>query len=416
MITRVKGTLDILNAAAYDTIISEITRELKKAKFTHIETPLIEQHALFTHAVGTETDIVSKEMYVFSPSEGETLCLRPEATASTMRAYLQNTITEKPWRVYTYGPMFRHERPQKGRYRQFSQFNIESINIAPTPGTESAFISMLDMLFSHTFNLTDYVLALNYLGTREERANHRDALAAFVDLHRATLCETCLVRAAKNILRIFDCKNETCHALYQTAPKITDYLAAESARDWAETQRLLTLLGVNFYHNPFLVRGLDYYSRTVFEFSSPLLGAQSAFCGGGFYDLSSQFDVKNEIPSIGAAIGIERFLLLLEEAKALPMIPPAPFISVTPLSSDETPLALLTLHTLWRRGFTAELVEEKSLTKALKRANTHGAALVILIGPDERAIESVMIKNMKTGETSIVPHEHIIQSVTAALG
>lgn len=412
MIERVKGTQDVLNKGLYTQVEQKLAEIFMAGNYTQIETPIIEHRDLFMHAVGSETDVVSKEMYTLTATnETDILCLRPEATASTVRAYVQNAVTAKPWRVFSCGPMFRHERPQKGRYRQFTQFNIEAINIPQTPAQEALFILFLHDLFQNHWKLNGFTLSINYLGTREERAIHRTALHAFVAPHHETLCATCNVRIEKNILRIFDCKNEQCQALYAQAPRITDFLTPESSAAWNSVQDILRIANVSFVLNSSLVRGLDYYARTVFEFASPHLGAQSAFCGGGFYDLSGQCDLKEALPAVGAAIGLERFYLLLEaEGRLLPE-PVRPLTIVTPLSEAETGIATLLLQALWGRTLTAQLNEEKSLAKALQRSAKLGARFAVVIGETERTAGTCFVKDLASGESFTLPQVDVVTFV-----
>ncbi len=410
MIQKVKGTQDLLDMALYDAVYDRAYRFFSAAQFNHIQTPVIEHEALFKRSVGQETDIATKEMYTFSTNDREIFCLRPEGTASVMRAFFENGIVARPWQVFTHGPMFRHERPQKGRWRQFSQFNLESIGISSVV-QDVRFISLLNDFFSRQLQLSDYVLSINFLGTPEDRAAHRVVLKAFLEKHRDALCPTCVQRAATNMLRVFDCKNEQCQALYAAAPYITDHLSPASAQEWRELNELLDVLSINRVHNRCLVRGLDYYNKVVFEFSSPLLGAQSAFCGGGQYNLAPAFEHKEAVPSIGAAIGMERLLLLLEAA-GYPFKQPAtaPVVAVVPFDTTFDALALLAHQELQRAGLAADILVG-GIKKAFKRANTLGVSWVVLLGEDERAAGTVILKNMQTGIQEVVSQEHLVQRI-----
>lgn len=411
MIKRVKGTQDILDMRRFDAIVQKAAQHFCAANFSHIETPILEYHDLFTHSVGQHTDIVTKEMYTFSANGKETLCLRPEGTAGTMRAFFENTIENKPWQVFSCGPMFRHERPQKGRYRQFHQFNAESIGISSITD-DVRFLSTLDDFFSRGLGLRDYVLSINFLGTPDDRAAHRTALATFLDTHKAKLCETCQTRMSTNILRVFDCKNETCQKLYQDAPVITDHLCDESQKNWEQLNSMLDMLSINRIHNPFLVRGLDYYHNTVFEFSSPLLGAQNAFCGGGQYDLSQQLGHKQPVAAIGCAVGMERLQLLLEASSdPLPLPSPAPLHAIIPAGDEQVPLALLAYQELHRAGICCDIITG-GIKKGMKKANKAGASYALLIGEDEQAAESVLVKNMHTSSQELVSQEALAKHLS----
>jgi len=406
MIKKVKGTQDLLDMRSYDALYNEACQHFSKAHFTHIQTPILEHESLFKRSVGEETDVVGKEMYTFSTNDREVLCLRPEATASTMRAYLEAGITTKPWQVFSEGPMFRHERPQKGRWRQFSQFNIEAINISSI-AQDARFISLLDDLFTRKLRLYDYVLSINYLGTKEDRAEHRSALKDFLALNLERICATCQVRATANVLRVFDCKNEGCQALYTTAPLLTNYLSQASHADWQQLQQLLSIMSVNWVHNPLLVRGLDYYNSVVFEFASPFLGAQSTFCGGGRYDLAPAFEQKEAIPSIGAAIGMERLLLLLEAAGSPQPVPSRPPVfGVLPFDESLMPLALLAHQTLHRAGLCTDLITG-GIKKGMKKANNDGVSWLVLIGEQEMNEGCLRVKDMKTGAETVVSQEDL---------
>jgi histidyl-tRNA synthetase len=407
MIHKVKGTQDLLAMQLYDALYSALYAHFTRAQFSHIQTPILEHENLFKRSVGQETDIVGKEMYTLSTNDKETLCLRPEGTASTIRAYLESGIQTTPWNVFSHGPMFRHERPQKGRWRQFSQFNIEAVGIQSL-AQEIRFIHLLNDFFSRTLKLEQYVLSINFLGSREDRNAHKQALKIFLADHATQLCATCSLRATTNVLRIFDCKNESCQQLYTTAPRITDYLSEASAAQWQSLNTLLDILSINRIHNPLLVRGLDYYNNIVFEFSSSSLGAQSTFCGGGQYDLSPAFDRKEPLPSLGAAIGMERLLLLLEATgnTALTQTQP-PRIGIIPFDESLTPLALLAHQTLHRAGLHTDIIVG-GIKKGMKKANAAGLRWLVLIGETEKNENVVRVKNMDTGEESVVSQEHLV--------
>jgi histidyl-tRNA synthetase len=407
MIQKVKGTQDLLDMTLYDAVYSAAYRYFSAAQFSHIQTPIIEHEALFKRSVGQQTDIATKEMYTFSTNEREIFCLRPEGTASVMRAFFEGAVVAKPWQVFTHGPMFRHERPQKGRWRQFSQFNLEAIGISSVVH-DVRFIALLNDFFLRHLALHDYVLSINFLGTKEDRAAHRVVLKEFLDKHWSQLCATCVQRADTNILRVFDCKNESCQQLYTQAPYITDHLSPASQAEWEQLNTLLDALSVNRIHNKCLVRGLDYYNKVVFEFSSPLLGAQSAFCGGGQYDLAPAFERKEAVPSIGAAIGMERLLLLLEAA-GFPFAAPAkqPLVAVVPLDDSCTVLALFAHQALHRAGISTDILVG-GVKKAMKKANAIAASWVVLIGDQEREAGTVLLKNMQTGEQESVGQEYLV--------
>lgn len=413
MLSRVKGTHDFLDLRLFNFLVHSVQKHCALYNFTEIATPIIENTDLFKRSLGLETDVVSKEMFIVQGHKSEeeaSLCLRPEATASTMRAFLQDGTFSTPWKVYMYGPMFRYERPQKGRFRQFHQVSIENIGCTSID-QDVQFITMLDRLFQERLLLDAYALQINFLGCPDDRARFKEVLHSFLNDHEKQLCSNCLVRKEHNILRIFDCKVETCKEIYKKAPHITDYLCASCKDEWQRLQINLQLLSISYTINPNLVRGLDYYDKTVFEFMSTDLGSQNAFCGGGRYSrLATALGAKHDVPSIGAAIGIERVLLLLEPIKdrlALPQPPPLQVI--VPFSPEQHGLALLLADTLHAQNFCVDtLLEQESIKSMMRKAHKMGAQHCLLIGPDEQQTREVTVKNMITG------HEERMKQVDVA--
>ena len=410
MITRVRGTEDILNLELYNFMLGKIHHHLALYNFNQIETPILEHTELFVRSVGTETDIVSKEMYIFQTASGESLCLRPEGTAPVIRAFIENSIQQAPWKIFAHGPMFRHERPQKGRWRQFTQTTVEVINTTSID-QDVLLLKMFDSLFAEVFKLENYILKLNFLGCLDDRKNHKAALVQFLESIYDKICSTCQARKEKNTLRVFDCKNETCKALYVNAPKVTDHLCTSCGDEWKRVAELLRVLSVNYVLDATLVRGLDYYNKTVFEFSSPDLGAQNAFCGGGRYSLGKDMGAKADFPSVGAAIGMGRLMLLLENNLAKLSIPQSPALHViVPFSSEQVPLALLLASELQVHNLVTEvLLEQSSISSLMKKANKLGAKFALVIGPDEQQQGTVALKNMLKGETTVVKQAEVVK-------
>jgi len=401
MFSRIKGTQDIFDYRLIEGVLQLINRHLKNYNFSQVETPILESTTLFERGLGFQTDVVSKQMFIVqSKSDSEQICLRPEMTAGTVRAFVeqQGSLT-LPWKAFAYGPVFRYERPQKGRYRQFYQVSIESLGTSNL-AYDALFINMLSTLFAEKLEIENFVLHVNFLGQPEDREIFKTHLYAFLSEYDAILCQTCRQRKDTNILRVFDCKVEACHNLYKQAPKITDYLTAASQAEWQMVQDLLLQLSVTFVHDPYLVRGLDYYNKTVFEFVGTTLGAQNTFCGGGRYDsLAQQLGAKEEIPAIGAGIGMERLLLLLED-KAEKFATPRPaLICIVPCALQQNSTALLLADALQAAGLCVDiLVDEASLKSKLKKAHKLQASYAIVIGEQEQAENFVMIKNMMTGQ------------------
>lgn len=413
MLTRLPGTQDFLDLVLYNRLLEQIRTHFMRAGFHEIATPIIEPTELFQRSLGTETDVITKELYyVISrhtpPEEQYKLCLRPEATAATMRAYLNNTIVAHPWSVFTIGPMFRHERHQKGRYRQFHQANIELVNTSSIT-QDARLIMLLDRFFTVTLGLRAYALLINFMGCHADREKFIEQLRPFIEKHKEKLCESCIRRSQTNILRIFDCKEQACRDLYATAPHITDHLCAQCTHEWSHLQTTLEQLGVTYSHQPLLVRGLDYYEKTVFEFVSTNLGAQNTFCGGGRYSrIASELGAAQDVPAVGAALGIERLLMLIEELGAQANAQP-PLYLIVPLSREQHIVALHLADLLNEHGYTAEpLLEEGSLKNMLRLANKRGAHTCLLIGSEEQESKTVLIKRMLTGAEQRVAQAEVV--------
>ncbi|MBD3231662.1 histidine--tRNA ligase [Candidatus Dependentiae bacterium] len=409
MISKVRGTQDFLDLTLKNFVLQKAKQILSCYNFTQIETPILEPTNLFVHSLGEQTDVVSKEMYIFDSDKKESICLRPEATASTVRAYIENQVIEKPWKVFSFGPMFRKERPQKGRWRQFDQLNIEVID-SDSLFQDAHFIKMIDVFICQSLKIENYVLKLNFLGCLDDRKKHKIALNSFLEDIKNNICATCLQRKETNILRIFDCKNENCKKLYKDAPKLTDYLCKQCDDQWKELQETLSVLSVSFVHTPELVRGLDYYNKTVFEFSSPELGAQDAFCGGGRYSLGKELGGKSDIPSIGSAIGFGRLLILVANNLNKLSIPQQPALHVIiPISKKQADLALIISDELQSNNLCNDvLLDFSSMKSLMRKANKMGAKYVLIIGDDEQKNGTVSIKNMQTSEVGSVKQSYLI--------
>ncbi|HBS47721.1 TPA: histidine--tRNA ligase [Candidatus Dependentiae bacterium] len=409
MFSKVRGTEDLLDLTLYNFLIDEFKKHLNLYNFIEIQTPILEHTNLFVRSLGSETDVVTKEMYTFKSGSEESICLRPEATAPTMRAFLENQPAT-PWKVYAHGPMFRHERPQKGRWRQFSQFNIEIIG-ASSIAQDANIIKMFDSFFSEKLKFQNYILKINFLGVSSDRVKFKEELYKFLQKNENDICETCKVRKEKNILRVFDCKEEKCAALYKTAPKLVDFLSDESKQEWEYLQKLLTHLSVNFVYDSSLVRGLDYYNKTVFEFCSSDLGAQTAFGGGGRYDgLALELGSSQDYPSIGAGFGIGRILMILDLIKDKLVLPQTPSLNVIiPLSKDEVSLALLLADAMQAANLCTDLIlDNASVTNMMKKANKMGAKYVLILGESERMAGTVSVKNMQTGEAKVIKQSEVV--------
>ncbi len=415
MIPRVKGTQDFIDATLFNFIISAIKKHLFLYHFSEIQTPIVEYLDLFQRSLGEHTDVVSKEMFIIESrtesGQEQRICLRPEMTASAVRAFVDNHIQQIPWKVFSYGPCFRYERPQKGRYRQFHQITMEIIGTSSMT-QDAQFIMMLDRFFHEQLNINSYALVINFLGCAQDRINFRAILKKFLDdLPEGSLCAQCFERKEKNILRIFDCKNDSCQNIYRSAPHMTDHLCAGCEQEWHMLQQQLSLLSVSFVHKPTLVRGLDYYNKTVFEFVSKNLGAQDTFCGGGRYNqLAQELGASQDYPSIGAAIGIERLMMLLEMQRDKLMLPALqPVHIIIPLSAEQHTLALLLADSLRAHDIGVDVLFEGSLKSMMRKASKMGAAHVLILGETEQQERKVVVKNMVTGHEESILQINVVE-------
>lgn len=417
MFKRVKGTQDFLDLSLFNFIVNQFNKQMQLYHFQEIATPILEPTELFKRSLGLQTDVVMKEMFVITPhddKEEESICLRPEATASFVRAFVENSVQTIPWKVYSYGPMFRYERPQKGRYRQFHQINIEIIG-ARAIGYDAQFIKMLDRYFHEILTLNNYALLINFLGCSKDRENYRPKLYKFLEKNADKLCKLCLERKEKNIMRVFDCKNEACNELFKKAPKLIDHICTECTKEWQQLRDDLDLLSVSYIIDPTLVRGLDYYNKTVFVFESENLGAQKEFCGGGRYDqLVRMVGAKEDQPSVGAAIGMERLMLLLEPIKdKLPLAAPPALNVIIPMTEKQHLLALLLANELHIHNLCADvLLDGDSMKSMMRKANKMGASYSLILGEEEQKENAVTIKNMMTGEETRVPQSEAVAYLT----
>jgi histidyl-tRNA synthetase len=413
-IPRVKGTQDFLDLTLYNYIIDVARDHLQTYHFIEIGTPILESTELFRRSLGLQTDVVTKEMFIIEQRDGkdvqDTICLRPEITASIVRAFVENGVAQTPWKVFNYGPVFRYERPQKGRYRQFHQLSIEIVG-SNSVAQDAQFIKMLDRLLHEKLQLNSYALLVNFLGCPADRVAYRSTLKKFLDSIGDGLCDLCKDRKEKNIMRVFDCKNGDCQKLYADAPYLVESLCALCAQEWQQLQEHLEELSVSFTYCPTLVRGLDYYNKTVFEFSSNALGAQSAFCGGGRYDqLVTELGGKQDQPSVGAAFGLERLMLLLEMNKdILPLAQPPALHVIMPMSAKQNSLALMVGDVLLAAGLCTEIMlEGDSVKSMMRKANKLGAQICLLLGDEEQQANQVTVKNMVTGEQVCIAQSELL--------
>ncbi|MEW5889619.1 MAG: histidine--tRNA ligase [Pseudomonadota bacterium] len=400
-IQAVRGMNDILpdEAELWEQFEETVKSWLRAYGYRPIRMPIVEPTPLFARAIGEVTDIVEKEMYSFTDAlNGERLTLRPEGTASCVRAVLQhNLLFSGPQRLWYAGPMFRHERPQKGRYRQFHQFGVEALGL-PGPDIDAEQIIMCARLWDD-LGLADVRLELNSLGSTEERARHRQDLIAYFERHAERLDADATRRLYSNPLRILDSKNPDMQAVIEAAPRLTDYLGEDSLRHFEGVQTLVKDAGIPFRINPRLVRGLDYYNLTVFEWVTDKLGAQGTVCAGGRYDgLVAQLGGK-AAPACGFAMGVERLIALWrdehgEEAVAATRV--APDIYLVHQGQAAQPLAFSVAEQLRGAGFDVLLhCGGGSFKSQMKRADASGAPVALIIGEDEAAAGEVSLKFLR---------------------
>jgi len=409
----VRGMNDILpDEAELWLWFEEVVRDwLNSYGYRNIRMPLVEPTALFKRAIGEVTDIVEKEMYSFEDSlNGDLLTLRPEGTASCVRAVLQhNLLYNAPQRLYYSGQMFRHERPQKGRYRQFHQIGVESLGFAG-PDMDAEQILMCARLWKK-LGISDVTLQLNTLGDSACRHRHRAKLIAYFEQHAELLDAEATRRLHSNPLRILDSKNPAMQELIEAAPKLMDELSAEAIEHFAAVQAILKRHDVPFEINPRLVRGLDYYNRTVFEWVTTRLGAQGTICAGGRYDGLVEQIGGRPTPAMGFAMGIERLLVLLQEGG---MALPKPVVDVYVVHQGELAGQLASQIAEQLRDSNLRVILHcggGSFKSQMKKADASGAAVAVVIGDDEACANEVSVKPMRGGEQARVSVLHLIETL-----
>ena len=369
--------------------------------FSELRIPVMERTDLFARGIGEATDIVEKEMYTFTDKGGNSLTLRPEATASMARAYLEHQMYsfDPVAKVYFMGPMFRYERPQKGRYRQFYQIDAEVFGV-DNPMVDAEVIVML-MHFLYKVGLQTLELQINSLGCRECRPRYREELKRFFEKKSFQLCEDCQRRLQTNPLRILDCKVEGCKESIANAPKVTDFICSNCKEHFSRVKEYLTVAGVQFDVNPNMVRGLDYYTRTCFEVVSYDLGSQNAVTGGGRYDNLFQEIGGLDIPGIGFAIGMERLISLLPKDRTFLK---TPHLFIATLGDKTNKEAYQLANELHLRGIRAELdYEGKSLKSQMRRAGKLNASYVLILGGDELKQGKAVLRHMGDKSQEEVP-------------
>jgi histidyl-tRNA synthetase len=392
----------------WQAVETSLKQVLGSYGYQEIRFPIVEKTELFKRSIGEVTDIVEKEMYTFDDRNGDSLTLRPEGTAGCVRAAMQNGLLNQQQRLWYMGPMFRHERPQKGRYRQFHQLGVEAYGF-DGPDIDAELIIMTARLWK-TLGLSGLTLELNSLGTTEARLNYRDELIQYYEAHSNALDEDSQRRLHTNPLRILDSKNPDMQALNEAAPKLIDYLDDESKAHFKMLCQTLDKAGIAYEVNPKLVRGLDYYGRTVFEWVTTQLGSQGTVCAGGRYDgLVAQLGGKGAT-AIGFAIGIERLIALLEASNVLPDIPStdAYLVAVGDAASIQAPVLAEKIRDSLPEFRLITHCGGGSFKSQFKRADKSGARWTLILGEEEVAKQLVGIKTMSTGEQQMVPWDSIV--------
>lgn len=415
-INGVKGMNDLLPGEIEVWQFVETTARTLFGRFGYgeVRTPMVEDTALFVRSVGEETDIVGKEMYTFEDKAGRSLSLRPEGTAPAARAYIEHSVSnqEPVSRWFYMGPMFRYERMKTGRYRQFSQIGAEAYG-AKEPAQDAELMDVV-VQFLEALGLTDVTLNINSLGDDACRPAYHAKLVEYLLAHREELCADCQQRLERNPLRVLDCKNEKCQAVAAAGPNVLEFLCEPCRAHFTDLQRKLGALGIRYVVNHRLVRGLDYYTRTVFEFiaAHPALGTASTVGGGGRYDKMMKGLGGPDVPAVGFAMGLDRLVLLLKEGGKTFAQRPDLFIAVADEGSQDAGLALASR--LRREGLRVDFdTRGGSLKSQMKRADKSGARFTLVLGEQERTSGQAKLKPMAGGEPIPVALDAVAATVRA---
>jgi histidyl-tRNA synthetase len=405
MIKAITGTKDILPSEIPKwKHLEEIIQEVFKVfNYKEIRTPVFEETSLFARGIGEETDIVGKEMYTFFDRSETSLTLKPEMTASVVRSFIEHSLGKQQSlnKLYYISPMFRQERPQAGRFRQFHQFGAEAI------GSTSSLLDaeMIQMPFEilTKLGLSKLVVKINSLGTPSSRETYKNRLRNFLVDKKEMLSEDSRKRFDKNILRIFDSKAENDHEILKNAPLLIDYIDDESRNDFEEVKKILTKIAVPFEVDPKLVRGLDYYTKTTFEISSSSVGSQSALCGGGRYDLLIEELGGSPTPGVGFAAGIERIILACENEKSLKLPDEKVDIYIILINKEQSDKVFEIASSLRKKEFVVEFdYLQRSIKAQMREANKLNCRFVLFVGGDEYKAGNFKLKDMESGEEQLI--------------
>jgi len=410
----VKGMADIFgDEARRYSVLESLARVLgSRYGYEEIRTPLVEQTELFVRSIGETTDIVEKEMFSFPGPKEKSLSLRPEGTAGVVRAYLQHSVYAQKGlaRYYYMGPMFRRERPQAGRRRQFHQFGVEALG-SRHPAIDAEIIALL-VSYLEDAGMTKWELGINSVGCSTCRPGYRDKLIDYLTEHQGNLCDLCVSRTKTNPLRVLDCKNPECREILTKSPKPVEYLCGECETHFQEVRDLLEAIAVPYLVKPNLVRGLDYYTSVVFEVSGSALGAQDAVAGGGRYDTLIEELGGPDLGASGFSIGLERLLIGLEGREIPEPIPPRGSVYLITVDQDAFRPNFILLSTLRRNGFVAIMdYQGRSLKSQMREANKSDVDYVLIRGEEEMAQGGVKLKDMKTGEERFVLEDEVCEKL-----
>jgi histidyl-tRNA synthetase len=423
MIKAVRGTRDLLppETALWNFVEATVRDVFRAYNFQEIRTPIFESTELFARGVGEETDIVSKEMFTWedraraASEKGQSLTLRPENTAGVVRAYIEHKLWDRGLnKLYYIGPQFRRERPQKGRYRQFYQIGAEVIGPtsagSESPARDAEVLEMLATLLDR-LGITDWTLELNSVGTPADRVAFNEALRKALDPVKDKMCDDCQRRAVTNPLRVFDCKVPEDQPIVETLPRISQFLGEDSREHFEAVQKILKSVGVDFHLNERLVRGLDYYTRTAFEFTHGALGAQNAILGGGRYDGLSEALGGPAAPGIGFAIGEDRLVMSLQEKTPAESVVRKPSVYIAPMAGMNAEAARLAKE-LRRQNLVVEFGDESfRLKKSFETATKAGAKYILIVGENEVKADAFALKNLATGEQISVPRADLARTI-----
>ncbi len=414
MINAPRGTNDILppESAKWNYIESKAKYIFDLYNYDEIRTPIFEYTELFQRGIGEATDIVEKEMYTFEDKSGRSLTLRPEGTASVVRSFLENKIYGKaqPTKYFYIGPMFRYERPQAGRYRQFYQLGVEVFG-TQDPMVDAEVIA-LGMAYMDILGLKDLQLYINSIGCPDCRPQYLETLTEYLNNNKDDLCDDCKNRIDKNPLRVLDCKNDSCQCVIKNAPKIIDHLCEECEVHFNSLQKNLKNINIDYELDPTLVRGLDYYTKTAFEVKYEGLGAQDTIFGGGRYDKLADEIGSKDIPGIGFALGIERLLLTLDKQDIDIPIDKSIDIYLTTIGLKAKNASFELLEKFRKKGIKAEIdYQDRSVGGQMKSADRMNATYTVIIGENELESGKATVRNMKNGEEQEIKLQSIVERI-----